>query len=88
MQHIFKFLESLKSKISKPNVRIIVEAHPMDNSDGLRFQFLWYDGEDPLKLSYFVSISEIDRVVADEFIIDKIVNVVNGYIEKRQKEKA
>ena len=81
MTHIFDLLDAIRSKLTKPDSRITVEIFDMGIGEGLRFQFLWYE-EKLIKVSVFISKTEIDSILDDDFLIDRIISMVNTEFEK------
>lgn len=81
MTRIFDLLDAIRSQIKRPHARITVEIFDMGIGDGLRFQFLWY--EDKLhKVSVFISKTEIESVLDDGFLVDKVISMVNAELDK------
>lgn len=81
MTRIFDLLDAIRSQIKKPHARITVEIFDMGIGDGLRFQFLWYEDK-LIKLSVFISKTEIESVFDDGFLVKRVVTMVNAELDK------
>lgn len=81
MIHIFDLLYAIRSKLAKPEAQITVELLDTEIGVGLRFQFLWYEDK-RIKVSVFISKTEIDSILDDGFLIDRIISMVNNELKK------